>query len=546
MKLRVLAAGAAAIALATAPSAGAQDPPVQGDVVGGVPVDVGDLPWTVALVDPTAFDPLDGQFCTGTLIAPTTVLTAQHCVAGSLPEEIQVASAPDRLSIPISEDPADGTELRDVTAIRVHPAGENLEAGGSRWDLALMTLDSAFSVRTNGAETLPGIATPPGDNSLWVVEDELVVAGFGVYGIDSGSSDILRAAVVQRFPDNGFTNLGLGCGEDDVYGTDFEATNMLCAAVPFGGVDSCQGDSGGPLIAPADGTIDTDVLDDPTDWRLVGVTSWGAGCGIEGLPGVYGRLGQDTAGPGPSLSMNDFARSLLDAGIPDPALQPEGNPGAVLTVSDTTPQVGDTLTCQGADPADFTPAADSVEIVWQISDDPGDPFGFDIATGSTYEVIDLDIGGFLRCVARGRVDGVGGYGEVRSAYTDAVPQPGGGQTIIEVPVEVPVPSPRDSDVASPRVGTVRASCSRRSRRCTLRFSVSDAEPSAGIAAVLATVKSRRGFSKSLRARAQDDGSFVLRTGRLKPGRYTVELIAIDRAGNVQGRATKKRIRVRKP
>ena len=42
--------------------------------------------------------------------------------------------------------------------------------------------------------------------------------------------------------------------------------------------DTCGGDSGGPLIAHIDGRF-----------TLVGVTSWGPGCGT-GIPGVYADI----------------------------------------------------------------------------------------------------------------------------------------------------------------------------------------------------------------------------------------------------------------
>ncbi len=48
----------------------------------------------------------------------------------------------------------------------------------------------------------------------------------------------------------------------------------ICAG---GGVaDTCGGDSGGPLLALKN-----------ESWALVGVTSYGVGCGSESFPGVY-------------------------------------------------------------------------------------------------------------------------------------------------------------------------------------------------------------------------------------------------------------------
>ena len=44
-------------------------------------------------------------------------------------------------------------------------------------------------------------------------------------------------------------------------------------------LDTCQGDSGGPLIANIDGKF-----------TVVGLTSWGKGCGRLNSPGVFSDL----------------------------------------------------------------------------------------------------------------------------------------------------------------------------------------------------------------------------------------------------------------
>uniref|UniRef100_A0A670ZTM0 Peptidase S1 domain-containing protein n=1 Tax=Pseudonaja textilis TaxID=8673 RepID=A0A670ZTM0_PSETE len=71
------------------------------------------------------------------------------------------------------------------------------------------------------------------------------------------------------------------CNRHDWY-AGMVKDNMICAGSGKGGIDGCQGDSGGPLAC---------YIPDLTRYYLVGISSFGYGCGRPRLPGVYLQTG---------------------------------------------------------------------------------------------------------------------------------------------------------------------------------------------------------------------------------------------------------------
>ncbi|MGP3966579.1 S1 family peptidase [Streptomyces sp. 6N223] len=238
-----LAATAMAVAgVLTAPTASADEPSTR--IVGGTPTTTDAYPFITQITDTTGF-----QFCGGTLVAPTKVVTAAHCVEGTAPGDIQVVGGRTFLS------GSDGT-VADVSDIWVNPG---YDSGTITGDVAVITLAEELPY-----EPLPYVA--PTDTDVYAAGATTRILGWGTTSEGGQSSDELLTAEVPTVSDEECSN---------AYGSSYVASDMVCAGLPEGGVDTCQGDSGGPLVI---------------DGKLAGIVSWGSGCAQAGFPGVYTRL----------------------------------------------------------------------------------------------------------------------------------------------------------------------------------------------------------------------------------------------------------------
>ncbi|MGW2521339.1 serine protease [Streptomyces sp. NPDC001617] len=253
----VLAAAATVIPLLSAVPAPADV------VVGGFPVDISQSPWTVALSSRDRFGGTRaGQFCGGVVVGRTTVLTAAHCmgeeVLGAPPNragDLKVITGRTDLLSP------EGREIR-VSQVRVNPGYDSYSNAG---DFAVLTL----------AEPLPQsavITMAAAGDPAYMPGMSATVYGWGdITGVGDYARS-LRATRVHVLPDAQCERAYPGSA-DGAYAAD----SMLCAGETVGGRDACQGDSGGPLVAQG---------------KLIGLVSWGSGCGRAGDPGVYTRVSE--------------------------------------------------------------------------------------------------------------------------------------------------------------------------------------------------------------------------------------------------------------
>ena len=255
----------ASTALLVPASARAQD--VGPLVVGGTTAEAGEYPWQIALLKQQG----NKLFftCGGTLIAEQRVLTAAHCTSGNA-GSLKVLIGTQTLS-------SGGTVL-NVSSYADHPS---YSSSTDRFDAAVLELASSGTAAGGQVLQLIG-AEGTADDALWATGKPLAISGWGTTSEGGSVSNQLREARVPRVADS-------TCGQSDYYGGSFDAATMVCGGLPEGGIDTCQGDSGGPLAASTEDPPPTSE-NDPSHWRLVGITSWGAGCARPKKPGVYTRV----------------------------------------------------------------------------------------------------------------------------------------------------------------------------------------------------------------------------------------------------------------
>ncbi len=198
---------------------------------------------------------VQGQnYCTGTFVTPTRIVTAAHCLEEFTPAQMTFAIGPD-VSAP--------TKTYQVVSGAQNPA----------WNSTTLDGDIAYlDINTTATETPLNVLA--GMDSTWV-NVNLTFVGYGVDDGQRQSGNGVKRAVVMPISEMGAAQF----------------------AYETAGMNTCSGDSGGPGF----------FIDNAGNYLLAGITSYGdANCtqyGVDTIVSVYASwLGVTPVAPASSAS----------------------------------------------------------------------------------------------------------------------------------------------------------------------------------------------------------------------------------------------------
>lgn len=212
-------------------------------IVGGSASAAGAIPWAVSVRQ-------SSHFCGASIYNTRTVICAAHCTTGVSSVSIRYNSLTH----------ASGGTLVTSSGITNHASYSSSTLNN---DVSVIRLSAALTL----GQTQARAVGMPAQGSDPATSASSIAAGWGTTSESGSLAAALRQVtlpIVSR----------ASC--QSAYGSSQVTTNMVCAGVTAGGIDSCQGDSGGPLTVSG---------------VLIGIVSWGIGCARPNYPGVYTRVG---------------------------------------------------------------------------------------------------------------------------------------------------------------------------------------------------------------------------------------------------------------
>ncbi|ODN06573.1 Enteropeptidase [Orchesella cincta] len=238
-------------------------------VIGGQPAGDGEFPWFAAI---TKFQhnkkPRWKVVCGASLINKEYAITAAHCLHNRYKDTLEVVfNIKDVHNIEKDRN----TIRRKIKKFVIHPLYNTTTQHD---DIALIQFKVPIDFQK---EKVVPICLPKLSTSKYASKHGIFV-GFGHTNYGSGSdkpkenSRILMKVNVPILSN-------YDCLKTKVPTKKNITESMVCAGSQ--GKDACINDSGGPLM-----------VQENSKTTLVGLASWGIGCGLAGYPGVYTRVSQ--------------------------------------------------------------------------------------------------------------------------------------------------------------------------------------------------------------------------------------------------------------
>ncbi|XP_005355926.1 vitamin K-dependent protein C isoform X2 [Microtus ochrogaster] len=227
-------------------------------IVNGTLTKQGDSPWQAILLDSKK-----KLACGGVLIHASWVLTAAHCMVNSKKLTVRLGEYDLRRR--------DHWELDlDIKEVLIHPNYSRITSDN---DIALLRLAEPATL----SKTIVPICLPNdglAERELTQAGQETVVTGWGYQTDKDKDGRRNRTSILT------FIRIPVAPRNDCIQAMNHVVSeNMLCAGIIGDNRDACDGDSGGPMVVFFRGT-----------WFLVGLVSWGEGCGQLNNYGVYTKV----------------------------------------------------------------------------------------------------------------------------------------------------------------------------------------------------------------------------------------------------------------